>query len=305
VTRDVVERLARARQAARAAKDFATADRLREEIRSRGFDVVDTAAGYELRRAARSESSPALTHASVGAVPSLLDAPPRHDVTVHWVVQGWPEDVVRGIESFRRHPPPGSVRHVVVEAWEGTHPWPHDVETIRIRADLGWAAARNAGLRRTTGRAVVVADGSIEATGDALSPLLRALEDPTDGITGPFGITTVDLRQFDESAGPDVDAIEGYLMAFRRDLLVRGVRFDERFRFYRTADIDLSFQVKALGLRAVVTPVPVVRHDHRMWETTPHERREQLSKRNFYRFLDRWRGRTDLLESRTRANEPG
>ena len=84
-------------------------------------------------------------------------------------------------------------------------------------------------------------------------------------------------------------------MAFRRDLVITGTRFDEKFRFYRTADIELSFQVKARGLRATVTPIPVKRHEHRMWAATPEEERAKLSKRNFYRFLDRWRGRTDLL----------
>jgi hypothetical protein len=31
---------------------------------------------------------------------------------------------------------------------------------------------------------------------------------------------------------------------------------------------------------------------------TPVEERVRLSKRNYYRFLDRWRGRTDLLVTR-------
>jgi GT2 family glycosyltransferase len=114
------------------------------------------------------------------------------------------------------------------------------------------------------------------------------------GVTGPFGIVTEDLREFRASPGPDVDAIEAYLMAFRRRLAVDGLRFDRGFRFYRSADIELSFQVKAMGLRATVTPVPVVRHDHRMWENTPPDRRAALSKRNHYRFLDHWRGRLDL-----------
>ena len=35
-----------------------------------------------------------------------------------------------------------------------------------------------------------------------------------------------------------------------------------------------------------------------MWATTPEDERERLSKRNFYRFLDGWRGRTDLLVAR-------
>jgi cysteinyl-tRNA synthetase len=145
------------------------------------------------------------------------------------------------------------------------------------------------------GRVVVVADGSIEADGDVLGPLIGALDDPTVGVTGPFGLVTEDLHEFHSSEGPDVDAVEGYLMAFRRELIGEGVRFDAKFRFYRTADIELSFQIKARGLRATVTPVPVQRHEHRMWAATPEAERARLSKRNFYRFLDRWRGRTDLL----------
>src|SRR5206468_5212502 len=112
-----------------------------------------------------------------------------------------------------------------------------------------------------------------------------------------FGIVSDDMHHFHESAGPEVDAVEGYVMAFRRELLQRGLRFDEKFKFYRTADIELSFQIKAMGLRATVTPLPVRRHEHRMWGSTPEEERARLSKRNFYRFLDRWRSRSDLLVS--------
>ena len=45
-----VSELAAARQAARRAKDFAEADRLRAAIADLGFDVLDTPEGYELRR---------------------------------------------------------------------------------------------------------------------------------------------------------------------------------------------------------------------------------------------------------------
>ena len=287
------ERLARERQDARRARDFATADLLRERIRALGFDVVDTAVGFELRPVAAPLGPPA--HAASTDVTSVVEEPPMHDASVHWLVQGWPEDVARGIESFDRWSSDPTIQHVVVEAWNGEARWPGAPEVVRVRPDIGWGAARNAGLRRSLGRVVVVVDGSVEATGDVVSPLVAALRDPTIGVTGPFGIVTDDLREFRESAGPEVDAIEGYLMAFRRDLLGRGIRFDEKFRFYRSADIELSFQIKALGLRAVVTDVPVTKREQRMWAATPEERRAQLSKRNFYRFLDRWRGRTDLL----------
>jgi cysteinyl-tRNA synthetase len=211
------------------------------------------------------------------------------------VVQGWPEDVLRGIESVRSFTAGRSVQHVVVDLTRADLEWPAGTEVLHLVPQAGWAAARNAALRRSAGRIVALVDGSIEATGDILEPLMAALEDPTVGVTGPFGIVSDDLHEFREAEGPDVDAVEAYLMAFRRELVEAGLRFDEKFTFYRSADIELSFQVKSRGLRATVTPVPVLRHEHRMWTSTPEAERARLSKRNFYRFLDRWRGRSDLL----------
>ena len=62
-------------------------------------------------------------------------------------------------------------------------------------------------------------------------------------------------------------------MAFRREILTTAGLFDEKFRWYRTADIEYSFRVKDQGLRAVVVPVPVEQHEHRMWFQTPPEER--------------------------------
>jgi GT2 family glycosyltransferase len=138
----------------------------------------------------------------------------------------------------------------------------------------------------------------VEPEGDVLSPLGDALRDPTVGVAGPFGVVTDDLRDFRESGGPEVDAIEGYLMAFRREVVEAVGGFDRRFRFYRAADIELSFRIRDTGLRAVVVDVPVRRHQHRGWTTTPPAERERLSRRNFYRFLDRFRDRLDLCVSR-------
>jgi len=291
-----VRRLAARREQARRVRDFAQADRLRDRIREAGFDVVDTPEGPELAAAPSGETraEPSVYRRS-GDVPSLPDRAPAVEFSVQWVVQGWPEDVERGIRSFGAGP---DVQHVVVDASASSAPPDlRGVEVVRLPPALGWAAARNAGLRRAAGRIVVLVDGSVEAAGDVLSPLRSALEDPTVGVTGPFCLMSDDLREFRESEGPEVDAVEGYLMAFRRELVEGGLRFDERFRFYRTADVEVSFQIKAMGLRATITPVPVVRHEHRMWANTPEQERARLSKRNFYRFLDRWRGRTDLLVS--------
>ena len=116
-------------------------------------------------------------------------------------------------------------------------------------------------------------------------------------VAGPFGVRAKDtLKEFEESAGPDVDAIEGYCMAFRRADAVAAGGFDPKFRFYRIADIEFSFRLRDRGGRAVVVPdLPVVKHEHRLWEATEPAERDRLSRRNLYRFLDRWRDRTDLM----------
>ena len=204
---------------------------------------------------------------------------------------------MRGVEGVRRHGGDARVQHVVVDTTGSDTDWAEDVDVIPLERDRGWAIARNAGLKRAAGEIVIVIDGSIEPAGDILTPIRETLNDPGVGVCGPFGIVTDNLRDFHDTEGPDCDAVEGYLMAFRREILQRAGFFDEKFRFYRTADIEFSFRVKDQGLRAVVVPLPLERHEHRVWANTPEEERARLSKRNFYRFLERWRGRTDLTVS--------
>jgi Glycosyl transferase family 2 len=300
---DEIRALGERRAAARAARDFETADALREEIAAAGWVVVDEPAGWRLEPAVAEAPAPV----PASAVGSLLDEEPTHDVSLHWVVEGWPQDVSRAIEGFRAWAGGRRLQFVVADVTAADPAgWGPDVEVIRLHAGTGWAAARNAGLRRSQGRLVLVLDGSIEPAGDVLGPLESALADPSVGLCGPFGIVTHDLREFDSApeAG-ECDAIEGYLMAFRREVLTVAGMFDEKFRWYRMADIDWSFRVRDASLRALVVPVPVTKHPHRMWFETPPAQRAAWSKRNFYRFLDRWRDRWDLVQSGEPVPETG
>jgi hypothetical protein len=292
-----IRALASERQAARAEKDFARADALRDRIAERGFRVVDTPEGPTFEpRSPASPQTPQRLRAQ--QVESVLDEPATLDVSVHWVVEGWPEDVVRALAGFRAHEGGRDVQYVIADVTE-TDPamYGEGVEVLSLDLGTGWGAARNAGLGRSRGRLVLVMDGSVEPTGDVIGPLEAALADETVGVCGPFGVVTHDLREFEASSGPEVDAIEGYLMAFRRDALRDAGLFDERFKWYRTADIECSFRLKDAGLRAVVVEVPVAKHEHRMWHHTEPAERDRLSKRNYYRFLERFRGRFDLLVS--------
>ena len=297
---DEVRALAAERQEARAAKDFARADALRDRIVALGFKVVDGPDGPSFEPVAAPVEAARLR---AGDVPSVLDEPPTSDVSVHWVVEGWPEDVVRALDAFRANEGGRDVQYVVADVTE-TDPRTYGagVKVLRLEAGTGWGAARNAGLRRSRGSLVLVMDGSVEPVGDVFAPLERALADPTVGVCGPWGISTRNLHEIHDSQGPEVDAVEGYLMAFRRDVIRDVGLFDEKFKWYRTADIECSFRVKDAGLRAVVVSTPVIKHQHRMYHSTPEAERDRLSKRNYYRFLERFRGRFDLL---VEPPEPG
>jgi hypothetical protein len=295
---DEIRRLAAEREGQRKAKDFAAADALRDRIADLGFNVIDSPDGPRLEPIGRAvgDAGEAPARLRPEDVPSALDQPATFDATVHWLLEGWPEDVARALEGFRSHQGGRSVQYVVADV-TGHDPsfFGEGVEVIPLVEGTGWGAARDAGLKRSLGRIVLVVDGSIEPVGDVLGPIEEALADLAVGVVGPFGVVTTNLQDFEASDGPEVDAVEGYLMAMRREVLFEVGLFDEKFKWYRTADIEYSFRLKDAGLKVMVVTMPVIRHEHRMWFNTPPEERAKWSKRNYYRFIDRFRGRFDLL----------
>jgi cysteinyl-tRNA synthetase len=234
--------------------------------------------------------------------PSVAAAAPRR-VTLLSVVQGWKPDAERWLLSVFTHCKADFEAIVIDNSGDlGIASWldsraAERLRVVRLDPPLGFGAAVNAGIDAAAGEVCVLFDQSVELKGDAITPLLTALDDPSVIVAGPFGLRAKEsLKEFEESAGPAVDAIEGYCMAFRRADAVAAGAFDPKFRFYRIADIEFSFRLRDRGGRAVVVPdLPLVKHEHRLWEATEPDERGRLSRRNLYRFLDRWRDRTDLM----------
>lgn len=283
------------RETARAAKDFVRADAIRDEIAALGFDIRDAPTG------ATAEVRAAFSHVDPAAIESVLDKPALLAFSIHLLYEGFPEDVERFLAGLARHCATHDYEVVLVDNASDQAAWLESLASERVRVlhlgrELGFAPARNAGLKTSRGRIVVLADLAVEPTGDVLAPLASAFEDSSIGVAGPWGIVSADMREFTESPGPEVDAIEGYLLATRRELLAKGL-LHEKFRWYRHADIDLSFQLRALGTRAVVVPLPAAKHTHRGWTTVDEEERAKRSKRNWNTFFDRWKHEHGMLLS--------
>ena len=306
---------AHARADARAERDWAEADRLRELIEAAGWKVVDRGIHFQLSPAHPPDvvESGRVRHGASVTVPSRLDEPPTDDATVVLVATDWPDDLARALAGLKRFAPAGTSVVIVandpsaeqvaeldrIESGEGSQP-NLPVEVVWTSARLGHATALNAGLRRASGRVVVVMDTSVEPATDVVSPLVAALGDPTVGVAGAFGVTSTNLRHFEDAPAGEVDAIEGYLMAFRRDDIGARGPLDEHFRFYRNLDLWWSLALRDEGVdtpprRAVALSLPVQRHEHRDWTRLDDAERDRLSKRNYYRILDRFGRRMDLL----------
>lgn len=244
--------------------------------------MLDHAGGSELRP----------LHAEPSAAPARSRA-----VTLLTVVHGWKPDAERWLLSVFTHVKADFEAVVVDNSGDaGIAAWldgraAERLRVIRLDPPVGFGVAANAGIEAAVGEVCVLLDQGVELTGDAVTPLLAALEDPAVVVAGPFGARArPGLKEFDESPGPEVDAIEGYCMAFRRSDALAAGGFDPKYRFYRIADIEFSFRLREHGGRAVVVAgLPVVKHEHRLWESTEPNERDRLSRRNLYRFLDRWR----------------
>jgi hypothetical protein len=306
---DDVLSLAHDRAAARGAQDWASADRIRAEIEAAGWKIVDRGTDFALEpiHPPTVAEGDVIRYGTSEAVPSRLDRPDSGSATVVLVATDWPADLDRALAGLRAHASDGL--SIVVVA-DGPSPdqdaaLPDDderLEVVRTSTRLGTGAAWNVGIRRSSGPVVVIVDTSVEPIGDIVGPLVRALDDPTVGVAGGFGIVSDDLRKFEDAAPGDVTAIEGYAIAFRRsDAAARGP-LDERFRFYRNLDVWWSLVLRDEGedrppRRAVSVATPVTRHEHRGWSSLAESERDRLSRRNFYRILDRFGWRRDLAGS--------
>ncbi len=313
---EAIKAIAGDRAAARAGREFARADALRAEIEAAGWRIVDQGTAYRLEPAAPPtiEEVGIVRYGSAAAVPSVLEMPATAAITMLLLADDRPDDLARLLRGLRVHAPAGT--QVVIVANDpsqaqaaGLASGSPDLdplggvvpEVLWTSARLGHAAALNAGLRRAGGAIVVLADASVEPTGDALTPLLGALAQPDVAVAGAFGVVAPDLRHFGEAAGPVVDAIDGGWLAFRRaDLLALGP-LDEKFVFDQYLDIWWSLVLRAgtdpaqPSRRALRLDLPLVRHEQRDSSALPAAERDRLSRRNSYRVLERFRDRTDLL----------
>jgi cysteinyl-tRNA synthetase len=306
------------RQSLRQQADYSAADLRRAEVQAGGYRVEDTGHGARVRPKSTLEQREELwpSVSSGREVESLLDQPARFEFTFLLNAYDYQSDVERCVDAMLRYSRGYSAEIVVVDngSTDGSAQW---LESMQLRQPnlrvihcdhvLGDAAGKNIGVKQSLGANLVLLDSSTEIVGDVLDTIRRRLADPSVGVFGPYGLTSTDFRHFHEDVVEgEADAVQGYCMAFRREAVGRVGLMRECFRFYRNLDIDYCFQFKEKGYRIVADGrLPLVRHEHRQWAELDQAQRDELSRKNFGRFLKRWGNRPDLLVARPAAPAHG
>ncbi|GAC1462947.1 MAG: hypothetical protein PVS3B1_24500 [Ktedonobacteraceae bacterium] len=283
---------------------YERADLLKQKIEDAGFAVKDNPHGAHLVILPGIEVDGKL-YRTARQLPSLIDLPDLYTFSVNIMAQDSSEQTRRCVESVLRFAGEHSLEIILVDnaSQDGLELWADAlqqqdarVHLLRTTRKMGAAEARNIGLKQSRGRYILLLDTTMEVTGDIFTPLAQTLSNTSIGLTGLRGLRTNDLRHFEESQEPEVEVVAGICMAFRRKLLRKAGQFDERYRVPNYMDVDFSFAIRDNGVQAILTPdLPLVYHPDPAGGNLSAAEQARLNKRNFYRFLEKWGNRDDLL----------
>jgi hypothetical protein len=291
---DSVHELAIARQAARAEKNFALSDQLRDEIAAQGFEVVDVAGGYELRPKKRFpvyESTRDIRPINSG----------KYEITAAIIVEGFHEDAITCIRSIKANSQCAIAVLVIGEPGDLVNELDARTSLVQVNENFGWGENANALLRNITSDYVIVLDPSTTFTGDAVTRVLEELKKRdfvAVGWRGGLVNLEDDWRSTDDKGPGEVDGLFSYFMAMHRVDALAARGFSNRAVFYRNADIEFSLNLRHSNGRLLQMDLPLEQGRHHGYHDSDPEYRDAQSKKNYDRILERFRGKTAILSPR-------
>jgi Glycosyl transferase family 2 len=280
------------------------ADALKRQIEEAGYSIKDNPHGAHLI-VLPSVGVDGVVYRTARQVPSLLDEVDRYEFSVNILANTNIEETKRCVESVMRCMGIHEVEILLLNnrSSEELDDWFRELQRndsrlhlLSTSRPLGEAQARNVSMKQSQGKYILLLASSIELLGDVFTPIVQILADNSIGITGFRGLRTEDLHHFEESKDLEVEVVDELCMAFQRKLLKKVGFFDESYRFPYYMAFDFNFAVRDSGVRAVVAAnLPIRSYPPLQDATLSDAERTRLKKRNFYRFLDKWGDRDDLL----------
>ncbi len=295
---EVVVELARQRLAARAAKDWALADQLRAKIAEHGFEVLDVADGFEFKL-----KSPYPIVSRIGDVRKFTDKTFKSSIAI--ITDGFIEDVIVALTKIKQFAPSDCAVLILISGkpeLDGAASLLDERSFIvQVQEGVGWGEAANALLKLAPSPYVIIMDPSTQLLGDAVTPVIAALQAGEWSAVGwRGGLVNVEdeWRSVDDKGPGPVDVLFSYFLGLNCDHALEAGGFNNRAIYYRNADIEFSLRLRQSrgNLLQMDLPLEQARH-HGYYDTDPTYRDEQ-SKKNYDRILERFRGKNEILVAR-------
>lgn len=291
---DRINELAKARLEARAVKNFALSDQLRDEIAAAGFDVLDVAGGFELRTRERFPvfaSTRDIRHINTG----------KSEIVLAMIVDGFIDDAVETVKSIKASSKFPIVALVLSEPGALVDEIDTQFHLVQIKENFGWGENANALLKNITSKFIIIMDPSTRFVGDAITPVLAQLqlgEYNAVGWRGGLVNTDDEWRTVDDKGPGEVDVLFSYFMALNREDAINAGGFNNRALYYRNADMEFSLKLRQSNGRLLQMELPLEQARHHGYYDTDPEYRDLQSKKNYDRILERYRGKNAILSPR-------
>ena len=290
---ETVTQLAQARMDARAAKDFALADKYRDELLHAGYEIVDVVGGYELR-----EKKPYITLAFARDIrPIDLES----EVTVGIIVDGFTDDALETVKTVKANSDCAVAIISIGDAGTLFEQMDKRTYLISVAPGASWADCANVFLEKLSSKYVILMDPSTRFTGDAIAPVVAELEKGdyvAVGWRGGLVNLEDEWRSVDDKGVGEVDVLFSYFMAFNREAMTQVGGFNPRAIYYRNADIEFSLKIRQAGGKLLQMDLPLIQDRHHGYHDTDPEYRDAQSKKTFDRILDKYRGKSAILSPR-------
>ena len=172
---------------------------------------------------------------------------------------------------------------------------------VQITEGVGWGEGMNALIKLANSPYVIVMDPSTIFLGDAITPTITKLAEREFSAVGwRGGLVNIedDWRSVDDKGDGEVDVLFSYFLGLNREHALEAGAFNIRAIYYRNADMEFGLKLRQAQGRLWQLELPLKQERHHGYHDTDPTYRDEQSKKNYDRILQRFRGKTEILSPR-------
>ena len=226
----------------------------------------------------------------------------EYKAAIAMYINGFTDDAAKSMQAIKAHVGPDIAITAILPGEFELEVLKNEIDErtylIQITDGVGWGEAMNALLKQAPAPYVIVMDPSTIFLGDAITPVLQVLAEGEYSAVGWRGglVSVEDEWRSVEDKGPgEVDVLFSYFMALNKENALAANAFNIRAVYYRNADIEFSLKLRQAQGRLLQMELPLEQARHHGYYDTDEAYRDEQSKKNYDRILDRFRGKTEIL----------